>query len=114
SVTEPRVLLASRAGLPSAAADEACLVGALTDLGVSAEWVAWDDPEVDFAAADLVVLRSTWDYTARHTEFVKWCESVPRLANPAHVVKWNTDKSYLVDLAARGADVIPTELVGPA
>ena len=85
----------------------------LAELGVAAEWVPWDDPDTDFTAADLVVLRATWDYAARREEFLKWCDSVPGLVNPAPVARWNTDKSYLVDLAAQGVPVVPTELVAP-
>ena len=32
----------------------------------------WDDPAVDWAAYDLVVLRSPWDYAPRRDEFVAW------------------------------------------
>jgi len=35
--------------------------------GVDARWVCWDDPDVDWAAADLVAVRSTWDYDGRLT-----------------------------------------------
>ena len=63
--------------------------------------------------ADLVVLRATWDYTDRLDEFLAWCDSVPALANPVPVIRWNTDKSYLVELAARGVAVVPTEVLEP-
>ncbi|MCI2418527.1 hypothetical protein MOQ72_13895 [Saccharopolyspora sp. K220] len=109
----PRVLLASCAELPESDGDDTSLPAALGELGVSAGWAPWDDPAADFAGADLVVLRATWDYPARRAEFLKWCESVPNLANPAEVVRWNTDKRYLVDLAACGLDVVPTQLVAP-
>ena len=50
---------------------------------------------VDWAAYDLVVVRSAWDYSTRRDEFVAWARSVPRLLNPADVIEWNTDKRYL-------------------
>ena len=34
-------------------------------------------------------------------------------AEPAAVVRWNTDKHYLVDLAARGIPVVPSTFVEP-
>ncbi|MGP4015670.1 ATP-grasp domain-containing protein [Saccharopolyspora sp. 5N708] len=108
-----RVLLASCAELPESDGDDTALPAVLGEVGVSAGWAPWDDPAVDFAAADLVILRATWDYPARRAEFLKWCESVPNLANPADVVRWNTDKHYLVDLAASGLDVVPTQLIAP-
>ena len=63
--------------------------------GVAAGPSVWDDPAVDWSAYDLVVLRSPWDYAPRRDEFVAWAATVPRLANPADVVAWNTDKRYL-------------------
>ena len=66
--------------------------------GIDARWVCWDDPAVDWAAADLVAVRSTWDYIERHEEFVAWArrvDGVGRLLNGADVFAWNVDKAYL-------------------
>jgi hypothetical protein len=104
-----KVVLASCAALPKGDGDEDALVEALLRDGVDVEWRPWGEP----VEADLVVLRATWDYTERLGEFLAWCESVPALANPVRVVRWNTDKSYLVELAARGVAVVPTTVVEP-
>lgn len=109
----PRVLLASCAHLPESDGDDTPLPAVLADLGVDAAWVPWDQPDAGFDTADLVVLRCTWDYSERRSEFLRWCESVPALANPASVVRWNTDKEYLVGLAGHGVGVVPTELIRP-
>lgn len=109
----PRVLLASCAALPTSDCDEEGLVDALAAVGIAAQWAPWDDPDADFAAADLVVLRATWDYPLRRAEFLDWCARVPRLVNPAPVVAWNTDKAYLLDLALQGVAVVPTGLLPP-
>jgi hypothetical protein len=107
----PRAILVGCASLPEGDGDEHAVPGALAELGVRAQWAAWDDPGTDFAAADLVVLRAPWDYPQRRDEFLTWCDSVPALRNPARVVRWNTDKAYLVELAAAGIRIVPTELV---
>ncbi|MEU7525387.1 hypothetical protein AB0A74_06625 [Saccharothrix sp. NPDC042600] len=104
-----KVLLASCASLPTGDGDDDALVGALADVGVDAAWSVWGSGET----ADLVVLRSTWDYTDRRDEFLAWCASVPVLANPAAVVPWNTDKSYMLDLERSGVPVVPTVLASP-
>ncbi|APU14557.1 MULTISPECIES: hypothetical protein [Actinoalloteichus] len=109
----PRVLLVTCRDLPGGYTDDADLIDALAEEGLTAAWVRWDDPAVDFAAADLVLLRSPWDYMRRLDAFLAWCDSVPRLANPASVVRWNTDKRYLVDLAAAGVAVVPSSVVAP-
>jgi glutathione synthase/RimK-type ligase-like ATP-grasp enzyme len=38
---------------------------------------------------------------------------VTRLVNPAPVLRWNSDKAYLVDLAAAGVPTVPTTRVPP-
>ncbi|WP_410569966.1 RimK family alpha-L-glutamate ligase [Amycolatopsis sp. cmx-4-61] len=105
-------VLVSCAELPSGDGDDDAVVPALSALGFSVSWAPWDS-DYDFAAADAVILRATWDYPARRAEFLSWCESVPSLFNPAGVVRWNTDKSYLVELLDAGLAVVPTALVEP-
>jgi hypothetical protein len=99
--------------LPQLDADTRLLLAPLEKRGISVTPAVWDDTGVDWAAFDLAVIRSCWDYVPRREEFVRWAESVKRLANPAAVVAWNTDKRYLRDLAARGVPVVPTTWVEP-
>lgn len=78
------------------------------------EFVRWDDPAVDWSAYELVLLRSPWDYAQRAGEFLAWADRVgDRLLNPPAVVRWNTDKRYLGELAAAGVPVVPTTFVAP-
>lgn len=109
----PRVGLATSAGFPGLHVDERLVLAPLDRLGVEAEAVRWDDEAVDWSSYDLVVVRSTWDYTGRREEFLAWAASVPRLANPAPLLTWNTDKRYLAELAAAGVPVVPTAFVAP-
>ena len=106
-------ILVGCAELPEGDGDEHAVPAALAELGFTVSWAAWDDASVDFAAADAVVLRATWDYSTRREEFLGWCESVPALYNSAAVVRWNTDKAYLVELLDAGVAVVPTTLVEP-
>jgi hypothetical protein len=79
---------------------------------LGAEFVVWDDPEVDWEAYDRVVLRSVWDYSRRADEFLAWCAAVGpgRLRNAPDLVAFNADKRYLGALDAATA---PTTFVGP-
>jgi hypothetical protein len=104
-----KVLFATCDSLPAGDGDDDALVGALADVGVHAAWTPWGTP----AQADLVVLRSTWDYPERLPEFLAWCDTEPALVNPAPVVRWNTDKTYLAELARHGVPVVPTAVAGP-
>lgn len=108
----PRVALATFTGFPQLPEDDRRLLGPLAELGVDAEPVLWDSG-ADWTAYDLVVVRSTWDYTWRREEFLDWASRVPRLRNPVEVLAWNTDKRYLAELAAAGVPVVPTTFVAP-
>ena len=110
----PRVALVTCRQLPMGDEDGPLLRAACTAAGLDADWLVWDDPAVDWGSYDLVVIRSTWDYPLRRDEFLGWARAVPRLANPADVVRWNTDKTYLRDLAAAGVPVVPTSWLDPS
>ncbi|MDX2677079.1 ATP-grasp domain-containing protein [Streptomyces sp. NY05-11A] len=101
---------------PSRDRDLPVLQAALERAGAEADGVFWDDPDVDWTSYDLVVIRSTWDYSWRADEFTAWAQKVAdvtRLANPAAVVRWNADKRYLGELAAAGVPTVPTRYLAP-
>ncbi|WP_206681031.1 RimK family alpha-L-glutamate ligase [Actinomadura sp. J1-007] len=103
----PRVALATCSWLPDGSDDVVHLMKALAGLGVRAEPVVWDSG-ADWASYDLTVVRSTWDYPARRDAFLAWADAVPRIVNAPEVLRWNTDKRYLRDLAAAGVPVVET------
>ena len=87
------------------------LLTAFAAAGACAEIVDWDDGEVDWARFDLVLLRSAWDYTERLPQFLAWVERTAArtlLINPVPVVRWNSDKHYLLELARAQLPVVPT------
>lgn len=97
--------------LPEPDPDQDLLRDSLADHGVSADWVAWDDPDADWASYDHCVLRSTWNYPEVCEKFVSWLDKAAGqtdLWNPADLVRWNMHKSYLVELAAKGIPTVPT------
>ena len=92
--------------------DDDLLRAALARRGLSAVRVDWASHDVDWSAFRMAVFRTTWDYFDRFSEFSEWLarvEKLTRLCNPASVVRWNLDKHYLRDLAARGLPVVPSE-----
>jgi len=93
------------------------LVAAFAAAGAAAEIAVWDDTHVDWSRFDLTLLRSTWDYTERLPQFLAWVERAAvqtLLLNAPAVVRWNSGKHYLRDLAAGGVPVVPTTFVDPA
>jgi O-ureido-D-serine cyclo-ligase len=92
------------------------LLAALDEAGLEAAVTDWDDPEVDWTGFRLALLRSTWDYAERFAEFLAWAERTAKLTtlvNPPPVIRWNTDKHYLRDLARAGVPTVPTQFVEP-
>lgn len=88
---------------------------ACQDLPLLVDLVHWDDPAVDWAKYELVVIRSPWNYSEKRNEFVAWAQRVEaqtKLLNPAAIVKANTDKTYLAELSEQ-ISVIPTLFVPP-
>jgi hypothetical protein len=114
-VTAPRVAIATCAEVPALDDEGRLLLDALRALEIDAEPAIWSErPDAGWEAYDLVVVRSTWDYTFMPARFLEWTQQIgPRLLNPPDVVAWNADKRYLFDLARAGIATIPTEHVAP-
>jgi len=108
------VLVAGFDGSDTTVTDDPLLLRLLAARGVNAQVHAWTDPAVDWDAADLVWVRSTWDYTSRFAEWLGWlAQRRGRVENDPALLAWNSDKSYLADLAAAGLPTVPTSFVAP-
>ncbi len=106
-----RIALPSHRDLPDWEVDDHPLHAALRARGAVVEQPFWDEPGTAWSDFDAVLIRTTWNYQLKRDAFVAWAEhveSVTRLFNPARAVRWNTHKSYLHDLARRGARITPT------
>jgi len=105
----PLVLLATCAALAEGEPGHAALDAALAERGMDSRWEVWDDENVAWESADAIAVRSTWDYDSRLGEFLGWASGLgPRLLNGVAAFRWNTDKRYLLDLAAAALPVVPT------
>lgn len=114
--SEPRIALVTCAAYPALDPDDRPLVDLLWSEGATPSIVVWDDPDVPWHEFELVVLRSTWDYTADRTRFLAWADSLAgrtTLVNPAPIVHWNSDKAYLRDLIRADVPVVATAFVAP-
>jgi glutathione synthase/RimK-type ligase-like ATP-grasp enzyme len=112
-VATARVAIATSTEVGDLDKDAPALLTALAERGVEAAPAVWDDPDVDWAAHELVVVRSTWDYPRRREAFIAWAQGLPRVLNSAEVLRWNTDKRYLGELAAAGVPTVPTVFAAP-
>jgi len=76
--------------------------------GLEVEWRAWTDAAP--ITADLVLPLMAWGY---HRALPRWHEQLDRwqgarFLNPLEVLRWNTDKRYLLELERRGVAIVPT------
>lgn len=89
------------------------LAAPLRARGLRVEAASWVD--ADAADARVVAPLLSWGYHLRSDEWFARLDALEaigaRLANPAPVLRWNTTKTYLADLAAKGAPVVPTHAV---
>jgi glutathione synthase/RimK-type ligase-like ATP-grasp enzyme len=110
-----RVALATYDAAPDLAPDDQLLAAALARAGIRPAPAVWSDRSVDWRSFDAVVIRSCWDYHRRHGEFVAWLDALDAsrrpVWNPTSMVRWNSDKRYLIDLARRGVSTVPTRIV---
>jgi glutathione synthase/RimK-type ligase-like ATP-grasp enzyme len=96
--------------------DEPPLHLALQTAGCNVQIAEWDDEKVNWASFDVALLRSAWDYAERVAEFLAWVENASKLThilNPLPVIRWNTDKHYLAQLAKAGVATVPSRFVEP-
>jgi hypothetical protein len=113
---EPTVALATSAAVGAITDDDLLLARELHARGYNVQAAVWNDPDVSWSSFHAVVLRSTWDYHLHADAFRAFTRQLEQLQvplwNPAPLVRWNSDKSYLRDLAAHGVRTAPTRWVG--
>ena len=109
-MSRPLIAIATCAGYAELKADDRLLRGALEERDFDALSVVWDE-RIDWGEFDLCLVRSTWDYHEKHREFLAWTQQVEAAAalyNPAELIAWNSEKTYLRQLAERGVRTVPT------
>ncbi len=110
-MSKERVGLVTYGGNPGLYRSDNLLLPALVACGIEAVAVPWDVP-TNWTYFDSLILRSTWNYHHDIKCFLGWIEQMARegiaVYNPPEIVRWNTDKHYLLDLADRGVDIVPT------
>lgn len=107
-----KIALASCLELPGWEKDDHPFHEALTRHGISFTIHPWEDTTVAWETYDACLIRTTWNYQVNLSKFLGWAESVSRktkLLNPYPIIRWNSHKSYLRDLEAKGTPVLPTK-----
>lgn len=97
---------------PEVTADDALAIPALAGFNIDVAGIPWDQENINWTNFDAVVFRSCWDYFHRPEQFLSWIAHLHsqgvNLLNEHDIVRWNAEKTYLKDLMAAGASVVPT------
>ena len=112
-----QVVFATCRSRPSYQPGDLPVAEALESLGCAVAPAPWNGPFEAFAQADLVVVRSTWDYFEEADAFFAWLHRLQAVGgvvcNGPELMLWNSNKKYLLDLADQGAPLVPTRLSDP-
>jgi len=100
---------------PGVYPDDAHVMQCLRDQRIEPIQASWNDPEVNWAAFDAILIRTTWDYFRHYEQFLQWLQRIEQLGvltiNPVPLLRWNSDKRYLLELPAHAVEIIPTRVV---
>lgn len=103
--------------LPDGSPDDRLLALALAQRGIKALFAVWDEASIDWAAAPITIVRSTWDFYRAPVQWTEWIQRVSditTLINAPDVLLWSSDKRYLRDLDSCGIACVPTVVVESA
>jgi len=97
---------------PELSESDKLLIKPLKRLGFEVLKAAWDDSKINWKSFQCLVLRACWNYHKKYKKFIKWLDYLEenniKLFNPVSIVKWNSNKKYLVDLRKKGIHIVPT------
>ena len=113
----PRIALATSSKYPNLTDDDHLLLAPLSKRNIEAQPTIWNEHR-DWPRYDAVIIRSCWDYHLQPKNFLQWIADLETahipIFNSAPIVRWNSDKTYLRDLEAKGIAVVPTFWPEPA
>ncbi|HZX06616.1 hypothetical protein [Kribbella sp.] len=113
-----RIALATSAELAELHPEDRPLLDALRAHDLEPVVEVWTDPSVDWSVYDAVLLRTVWDYFRLYAEFTEWLAQLDKagvpVLNNTDLVRWNSDKRYLLELRERGVAIVPSQVAaGP-
>ena len=107
-----RLALATASKFPNLTEDDRLLIEPLARLGIQAHAAIWNDPDQDWSNSAAILIRSCWDYHLHPEKFLAWIQQIESanipILNPAPLLRWNANKSYLRDLSVKVVPIVPT------
>ena len=107
--------IATSAAAPDINPDDARTAELLRAGGGAVSPAPWNDSAIEWTRFDFVVIRSTWDYHTSYADFLAWLAQLEQLGvrtiNAIPLLRWNSDKRYLLQLPQLGVETVPTQVV---
>ena len=101
---------------PNLQASDKIVADVLQGHGVGVIAAPWNGPFDPFEEADLIVVRSTWDYAATPGAFLEWLvrlRACSKVFNDPALMMWNMSKRYMARLREGGVPIVPTRFCAP-
>ena len=98
--------------MPDLTESDAVAAAALARAALKVRPAPWNGDQAVFSGADLIVIRSTWDYPAPITRRSEQWLDAPngddeRVVNPPSLMRWNLSKRYLLGSWRKGRAGLP-------
>lgn len=110
-----RLAIATCHAQPLLIESERYLIDSLSEYGIAAQPVIWNDPKVHWSSFDGVLIRTIWDYHKQHDRFLAWLDVLEQsdliVGNPTELLGWNSHKFYLDELCKHGISIPATQLL---
>lgn len=107
-----KIIFATYDEAPELNSEDSVLLGSLSKIDIVADVSPWSNQKTNWENYDAVIVRSTWDYYKRYSEFSQWLGQLQIIQknvwNPVPVLKWNSNKKYLQEFEKKGIKIIPT------
>jgi len=87
----------------------------LNELNIPNEIIPWSAPDEDWSRFSFLLIKSVWDYFDFYPEFLNWIKHIKTLEIPVlndlDTILWNSSKTYLLEIQAKGFPVIAGKLL---
>lgn len=95
--------------------EDKVLLDLFSSKGLDVEQVVWNDPVVKWERYQKAIVKSPWDYHEFFSEFSSWLDKMDTLGitllNPSEIIRTNSDKHYMKDIADSGLGTVPSRFL---
>lgn len=107
-----KIALATCERLPDLSDSDKNLIPEFGKYNIRAIPEIWDNPNVNWADYEAIIVRNTWDYYTKFPQFVNWMDILAttgvKVLNDLKIIRKNSHKFYLKEIQDAGFRVIPT------